>query len=325
MDDRTFAAGRSRRFGTANPTRMDLPFWHHMVRGGEPASALRYVYDPQWAVEEPVWSFYRFGPTRTPLPDGRVVCIGGEHEDSSDPDFCIYNDVTVVHPNGALEIFGYPREVFPPTDFHTATLCGDTIVIVGRLGYSAERGGGDETPVYSLDLESFAITRLLATGPSPGWIHEHEAALSDAGRTLTVWGGRVLRLQGTRVKRPRNHAAAELDLQTLTWRPASPPPPDPADQPPDGWWPDPWAGVPAKDARFLLHQLRTEAPLDHPLFAANVRPLAQQFNRVLVRLLDGTGRFAVVTLTDLDRRATPPDPHTTFHDDLDAALRAGGT
>ena len=57
----------------------------------------------------------------------------------------------------------------------------------------------------------------------------------------------------------------------------------------------------------------------------NVRPLAQQFNRVLVRLLDGTGRFAVVTLTDLDRRATPPDPHTTFHDDLDAALRAGGT
>ena len=32
------------------------------------------------------------------LPDGRVVLIAGEHEDSYDPDFCIYNDVVVIQP-----------------------------------------------------------------------------------------------------------------------------------------------------------------------------------------------------------------------------------
>lgn len=40
----------------------------------------------------PVWCFNRFGATRTKLPDGRTVCIGGEHEDFYDPDFYIYND-----------------------------------------------------------------------------------------------------------------------------------------------------------------------------------------------------------------------------------------
>ena len=99
----------------------------------------------------------------------------------------------------------------------------------------------------------------------------------------------------------------------------------PPDPPPDFWWPDPWARVPAKEVHFLLHHLRTEAPLGHPLFAANVRPLAQQFDRVLMRVLDGTGRVAVVTLNHLDQHATPPDPHTTFYDSVDAALAAGQT
>jgi len=28
---------------------------------------------------------------RNQLPDGRLVSVGGEHEDYYDPDFCIYN------------------------------------------------------------------------------------------------------------------------------------------------------------------------------------------------------------------------------------------
>ena len=46
-------------------------------------------------MDGPVWCFSRFGTSLTELPDGRFVQIGGEHEDFYDPDFCIYNDVTV--------------------------------------------------------------------------------------------------------------------------------------------------------------------------------------------------------------------------------------
>ena len=93
--------------------------------------------------------FDRFGQSSNQLPDGRVVCIAGEHEDSYDPDFYIYNDVVIQQPDGRIDIFGYPREVFPPTDFHTATLVGNRIVLIGSLGYPDERRPG-ETPVTSV-------------------------------------------------------------------------------------------------------------------------------------------------------------------------------
>jgi hypothetical protein len=35
----------------------------------------------------PIWTFDRMGATRNELPDGRLICIGGEHEDFYDPDF----------------------------------------------------------------------------------------------------------------------------------------------------------------------------------------------------------------------------------------------
>merc|ERR1719473_2000472 len=75
---------------------------------------------------DPVWTFHRFGRTVTQLPCGRLVMIGGEHEDYYHPDFCIYNDVGIFTPgqgaeDGSIEILGYPRSVFPPTDFHSAT------------------------------------------------------------------------------------------------------------------------------------------------------------------------------------------------------------
>src|SRR5262249_19817913 len=52
----------------------------------------------------------------------------------SDPDFCIYKDVIVQWPANQIEIYGYPVEVFPPTDFRTATAIDGCIVIVGGLG-----------------------------------------------------------------------------------------------------------------------------------------------------------------------------------------------
>ena len=44
-----------------------------------------------WTSRSGCSRFFRLGGTRTELSDGRVIWIGGEHEDGYDPDFCIYN------------------------------------------------------------------------------------------------------------------------------------------------------------------------------------------------------------------------------------------
>ena len=70
-----------------------------------------------------------------------------------DPQFFIFNDVVVYDPQSdSYELYRYPTYVFPPTDFHTTTLLGDSIRIIGNLGYKQDRG--DVTPVYRLQLET---------------------------------------------------------------------------------------------------------------------------------------------------------------------------
>ena len=100
------------------------------------------------------------------LPDGRYVQIGGEHEDHYDPDFYIYNDLVVHDGKGGFEIYGYPQEVFPPTDFHTATLCDKHIYVIGCLGYPKQRCVG-HTPVHRLTLDSWEIEVIPMTGGAP--------------------------------------------------------------------------------------------------------------------------------------------------------------
>ena len=137
-----------------------------------------------------MWSFDRFGKSETTLRDGRVVHIGGEHEDHYDPDFFIYNDVTVIDPDGSIAIHGYARDVFPPTDFHSATLVGDVIFIVGCLGYPEHRDLGS-TPVFRLALDTMNIAPVSTTGHAPGWIHRHSAELAEDGATILVRGGEL--------------------------------------------------------------------------------------------------------------------------------------
>ena len=86
--------------GMANPSVMNNPFWMFQVGpGGLPACTARTTFGniEEESLASPVWCFTRYGATRTKLPDGRVVCIGGEHEDYYDPDFCIYNGKSFPH------------------------------------------------------------------------------------------------------------------------------------------------------------------------------------------------------------------------------------
>lgn len=185
-----YLAGRFPCFGITNPERMDQPFWKAMVRCGWSAyQGAAHFEDSSFGRSEPVWSHQRFGMSITPLPDGRFVQIAGEHEDHYDPDFYIYNDVFIHDGRGNFEILGYPREVFPPTDFHSATLVGEWIYIIGNLGYLDERRSG-HTPVFRFHVESGKIETVPASGECPGWIHSHEAILEKAG-TILISGGKV--------------------------------------------------------------------------------------------------------------------------------------
>ena len=219
------------RFGSANPERMEMSFWEWMIQGGAANSSNQREwqgagYGPYEARKilgiadepgyRPTWTFQRMGATRTKLPDGRVICVGGEHEDSYDPDFYIYNDVVLIGPDGHIEIYGYPKEVFPPTDFHSATPAGGSLVIIGSIGYVPDRRPGF-TPVFSLDLSTYRMSEVATIGDMPGWIARHEAQLVSDD-LITIRGGRVFRYRNEKQEFRRNIEDYELNLRSGIWR-----------------------------------------------------------------------------------------------------------
>lgn len=238
-----FDEQRRPRFGTTNPERMQLAFWEWMIRGEDTtpadegclleryglkmrAGVLKSGYGPYRARDlfqvpldrddGPIWTFDRMGQSRTELPDGRLVCVGGEHEDSYDPDFCIYNDVVVFGPADQIEIFGYPKEVFQPTDFHTSSLVGDRLIVIGCLGYPDDRRPG-HTPVYSLDLANYRISTFPTAGEAPGWVFKHQSSVNPDG-VITIRGGEVIEERDGERRYRRNVEEFVLDARTGMWR-----------------------------------------------------------------------------------------------------------
>ena len=215
LDRDEFLAWRSPRQVAESPTLLDNPLWHWMVRTRHSGySANQAFKGPSPFEAGPMWCFDRFGKSETILPDGCAIHIGGEHEDYYDPDFFIYNDVTLIDANGCIEIRGYARDVFPPTDFHSATLVGDSIFVIGCLGYPKQRIAG-HTPVYRLALNTMAITPVETSGESPGWLHRHCANLSDDGRAVIVRGGEVWLGEGQSMQ--ENIDAWSLDITSGRW------------------------------------------------------------------------------------------------------------
>ncbi|MGD7652361.1 MAG: ankyrin repeat domain-containing protein [Verrucomicrobiales bacterium] len=219
VSEREYLDGRFRRFGKANPERMEVPFWNAMVRNGWDAyRAAQRFDDESFERDNPVWCHDRFGMSLTPLPDGRFVQIAGEHEDHYDPDFCIYNDVVVHDGMGGFEILGYPKDVFPPTDFHSATLVGGWIYLIGNLGYPETREAfGYQAPVFRFHVETGRIERVETTGEAPGWIHRHQARLE--GNAIRIEGGKRFLIDGEGNPGIVDNADAwALELDGFTWR-----------------------------------------------------------------------------------------------------------
>src|SRR5262245_9205537 len=188
-----FQQWRSPRYGSANPERMDNPLWEWLIATRLNAyQATQALSGPSPFDAGPMWCFDRFGQSTTELPDGRSVLIGGEHEDYYDPDFFIYNDLVVTTPAGGIEIYGYPRATFPPTDFHTASATDGGIVLIGNLGYPEDRRVG-HTQVLVVERPGWSVSRIDPVGEAPGWIHSHQAALEVDAASILVTGGKLFR------------------------------------------------------------------------------------------------------------------------------------
>jgi ankyrin repeat protein len=178
-----YRSAKNRVFGSANPEQMNFPFWKSMVSGGANAYRARVQFEDEYGGGA-IWCFDRFGKSINELPDGRIIEIAGEHEDFYDQDFCIYNDVIVHHGDGNFDIYGYPEAVFPPTDFHTATLVGNSIYIIGSLGYQEKQGL--TTSFFTFSVGPF-VTKAFEM---PGWINRLKAKLVNSIRGLGYQGKR---------------------------------------------------------------------------------------------------------------------------------------
>lgn len=211
-----FLEWRSPRFGHKNPTKVDSPVWAWLVRSKQSGYGATEIMNGPSAMEAgPTWCFDRFGQSCTLLPDGKRLHIGGEHEDHYDPDFFIYNDVVVENLDGKLEFYCYPKEVFPPTDFHSATLVGDRVILIGSLGYPEDRQIG-RTQVCLLDMNSYQLVCIDTHREPPGWIHGHHAQLSTDETVITLTGGQLY--LGDRHSLRENIDDWALDLKNWSWK-----------------------------------------------------------------------------------------------------------
>lgn len=197
----------------AHPTELTNPYWQWLFSFGLSSDDIHRVTNTNFHYDTPpFWSAERNGQSRTTTPDGREIYIGGEYEDSYDPQFYIYNDVIVKHPNGEIQFFGYPREVFSPTDFHSATLIDKDIWIVGSIGYFQQRNF-ESTQIYKLNIESYQITKV-ETANSPGWISRHQAHFEK--NKIVISGGQIDKHDDLPLT--ENIDTWSLDINTLEWK-----------------------------------------------------------------------------------------------------------
>lgn len=187
---KVFKQWRDARRGKRAAEDLSNPYWSWLVRSEDSSwSANEHFKGPSSYGGNAAWSAERFGQSTTNLPDGRILLIAGEHEDHYDPDFFIYNDIIVRHPDERIEILGFPKKVFPPTDFHSASLVDGKIILIGNLGYPEDRKTG-ETQILVIDPKTWEIRKQPSTGESPGWIHSHQATVDNGFITITrgnVW------------------------------------------------------------------------------------------------------------------------------------------
>lgn len=201
-----------------NPTPIHDPVLYWIIQHRYAGYQLRDLIEAHTTLEPeyPVWCFDRMVQSCTSLPDGRQILISGEHEDFYDPDFFIYNDVVVIHPDGQIELFEYPLDQFPPTDFHT-TIFDESrhrLIIVGNISHPEYRQT-HTTQVAVLDLNTMQISMPTTTGHAPNWLSACQLEWHIAGEVLKISQGQVMNSHISACT--KNLSDWFLDVQTWEW------------------------------------------------------------------------------------------------------------
>ena len=169
-----------------------LPDGRHVYIGGEHED----FYDPDFCIYNDVVVLE--GVPSLDLDPAALSAVGDDDDNDNEDDmdeafhleFTLRDELderaalrSMLSTPEKITIYGYPEDVFPPTDFHTSTYHRDpatgkeVIYIIGGLGYdnSPHR---DDTHVYQLHLSDFSITKLETSGAKPaGGTDGHKAEL----------------------------------------------------------------------------------------------------------------------------------------------------
>lgn len=182
------------REGISNPEIIQNNFYTEMIITNASPSKVNWQFENDKYVPDKkkkyprLWTNNRLGQTITELKDGRTIFIGGEYEDFYDPFFYIFNDIIIYEPNGEKKVLLYPYKDFPPTDFHTATLIGNQIYIIGRMGFDIPEDGS--TPVYILNTDTYKLRELKIRNKIDGCVNSHQSELTSNG--IIIHSGKIL-------------------------------------------------------------------------------------------------------------------------------------
>jgi hypothetical protein len=129
----------------------------------------------------PSYTTNRYGTTCTNV-NGVLYFIGGEHEDYYDPNFFIYNDVIKIE-DRKVTIYWYPRDIFPPTDFHASVYLNGFIWIFGNIGYKSLRKKFIQ--VCRLNINTMKIENLNNSS-GPLWTHFEDNSITIQDNSIKV-------------------------------------------------------------------------------------------------------------------------------------------
>ncbi len=204
--------------GQENPSLTKNKLWdaliHNSITHYEIIKYFEYTQQEFKSFQNP-WNVKRTGQSTNILPDGRILDIGGTNGLFFDPGFMKFNDVIVYCPKDKVSIYNYPLDIFFPLDFHTATYIKDKIIICGGSSQaSIANKTSKETPLYSLNLKTYKITKIDFKGDNPGWIYKHKADVSPDQNSIIYTGGKYLDEIHGEVE---NTSVYKFDLLNNTW------------------------------------------------------------------------------------------------------------
>jgi hypothetical protein len=118
---------------------------------------------PSRPIEDVVWTAEREDALLFTLADGCRIQIGGRISAYGDDekDAWVYNDIIVRNPAGDVEVYTYPKAIFPPMETLVGARHAGRVVMVGMA--RAEDGAEWRLRVLIVDVNTFEIM----PAPSP--------------------------------------------------------------------------------------------------------------------------------------------------------------